>query len=188
MTGHEAEQTAEILCGERIGITGRADFGFGVAPGCDNCTGLLEFAPSTAVDLTNPSLSPGACNPLLLDYTGQSMGMAMLSVFGSTPGHWETASGPRSWGDFLTIATMDENTQSVLGFDGSPLPATDLSAPGNSDWALNTHGLDYTHAGFVDGSPGSSTLASESNIAGFANRAGSGSAAASTSLSRETRP
>ena len=171
----QAAGTGEVTCNQRISVEGTADFGFGTAEGCDNCTGMLSFDASTAVDISNPAKNPDDCDPLVLEAAGADMGLAMLTAFGDEPGHWTNADGPRNYGDFLSIATMDENTQQVLGYNGSSSGDQDLTAAGNADWAMTTYGADFTHVGLVNGDPASNTLAAGSGIETVSAPAGAGS-------------
>ncbi len=171
----QAAQTSNLTCNQRVEVDGTAEFGFGLVPACSNCTGIMEFDSSSAVDVSNPAMTADDCDPVFLVDNNISMGLAMLNAFGSTPGYWPTDTDTRNWGDFLSIATMDENTQQVLGWDGSATGTVDLTASGNADWAMTGYGADFTHVGLVNGAEGSGTFASESGIEGVANSAGPGS-------------
>lgn len=134
-------------CTQRATIEGEGWFEFGIVNtlgdqgNCENCTGFIEYDPTTYTDISNPALDPEDCDPAELTAVGADYALRMLSPA-------DPNATPPLMGDFLTTATWDFTTHDVLGTDLTVSTDIDRTATGSeTEWAQFS--LQYSHSGFV---------------------------------------
>jgi hypothetical protein len=134
-------------CEQHITIQGEAWFDDGIVDSlgdqgsCENCTGFIEYDPTTRLDISNPALNPDHCAPDDLQSAGADYGTRMLSIA-------DADATPPNHGDFLTTATWDFQTHLALGTDVTVTTEQDRTAEGlATEWAQFS--LVYSHTGFV---------------------------------------
>ena len=134
-------------CVQHVTVEGEGWFEFGIVNTledqgtCDNCTGFVEYDPTTITDISNPGLDPEHCDPAELVAVGADYATRMLSPA-------DPNATPPNMGDFLTLATWDYSTHDILGTDLTVSTKSDRTAAGTATfWEQYT--LTYSHAGFV---------------------------------------
>ena len=169
-----------VECVQRVEVEGEVAWGFDVGPtnDCTNCTGLIEYDYTSAVDTSNPGINPTDCDSsIFLDENVADYGMGFLTPSGVEPGIIPDGAGDFvNYGDWLTLGVVTSGTHSNLGTDyclGTPdCTASGLQTSGETDY-----GPDYVYAAFVavDGSSGSGTGASLLGLSAVTDPTGNGS-------------
>ncbi len=138
-------------CDQHVTVTGEAWFEYGIVDtlgdqgSCENCTGFIEYDPTTVTDTSNPDLDPDHCNPADLQAVGADYAARMLSPA-------DPNATPVLYGDFLTTATWDYTTHDLLGVDITVSTEADRTAAGSAaEWAQ--YSLTYSHTGFTNAHP-----------------------------------
>ena len=138
-------------CDQHVTITGEAWFEFGIVNtiggqgDCENCTGFIEYDPTTLTDISNPALDPDHCAPADLQAVGADYATRMLAIA-------DPNATPTNYGDFLTTATWDYETHNILGTDVTVSAEADRTAAGSTaEWAQ--YSLTYSHTGFTHAHP-----------------------------------
>ena len=156
-----ADYESQILqCEQTMRVAGTAEFAAlgGAVAGCNNCTGYLEFDPTSLTDVSHEQSDPVACDPAVLTAADSDLGQVMLTA------------APDGYGDFLTMGLIDVSAMTTLGLDlavGGGYSAAEMTA------AWLEYELEFTHAGYVQNVKGS--LSEGSGLDAVAANAGANS-------------
>ena len=124
-----------LECIQTVQVSGTASVGTGVVgSGCSGCNALLTFDESTAVDISNPSIDPDACDPATLTAAGADLGTFLLTSQANGGGE-----------DFLQIALVHETLASAAGV--SDISSSTSLADQVAD--SSAEGLELTHVGGI---------------------------------------
>ncbi len=123
-------------CTQVMQFTGSASFGPDLVPDCIPCTGRVDFAQGSFVDVSNPAVDPDHCDPATLQAQGTDYGVRMTD--------------PADYGDFSDVlGLIDSDSLGALGLDMTTGFDTDSTAAGR-EAEYSQFGLDFTHGGFVN--------------------------------------
>ena len=156
-----------LFCTQTMASDGRAWFApnilgtLGVATSCPQLSGYLVVEPGTVLDISKETLDDRPCSEQFLDAKYINYGVRLLT-------RADPNALPPTYGDFLTMAFMDAQSQSQLGLQ--LVHADEATTAEGLHAEAQKAGLVYIGAGFLDPAPNS--LASSGSLKEVTSQAG----------------